>query len=90
VKPDARIVLIVAIAVAVSVVFGVALEGLMALTHIPIPDPFDRLVTYLAGVLSGFLISTKGSGEEPTPVVGPTGGPVETVDVEDPKPAKAR
>lgn len=57
----------VVVALAAVVVGGVACMGYLSMTQTPIPDQFDRLVTYLAGVLSGVLASTHSKSDEDPP-----------------------
>lgn len=73
----------VVVTLAACVAGGVATMAFLALTQTPVPDQFDRLVTLLAGGLIGMLVSTRSTGADgdAMPVVGPTGGPVETVEV---------
>lgn len=55
---------VVVVALAVCVTTGLAIMGLLSFVEKPIPDQFDRLVTFLAGGLTAVLVSTKGGSED--------------------------
>lgn len=65
---------VVVIALAAAVLVGLAFMGFLAVLEKPIPDPFDRLVTFLAGGLTAVLVSTKVGVEQPQEVTGPEVG----------------
>jgi hypothetical protein len=79
---DSRIPLIVVITLAVGVVAGLGSMAYMAMTQTAIPDQFDRLVTFLAGGLTGILATTRGGETQAVEVVNESSSPVptETVD----------
>jgi hypothetical protein len=76
---DRFTVRVVVLALAICVVIGVGGFLYLSSTQTPIPDQFDRLVTFLAGGLVGMLVRT--GTDEPQPVVGEDGGPVEVAEV---------
>lgn len=58
----------VVVGLVVAVIGGVAAMAYLAFTQTPVPDPFDRLVTFLAGALTSVLVTTSSHGDEAQPV----------------------
>lgn len=71
---------VVIVALAASAVIGVMVMGYLNIRGIAVQDPFDRLVTFLAGALAGVLAKT--SSADPVQVVNPPG---DVLDVQPPE-----
>lgn len=70
---DHRIPLIVVVTLSIGVLVGLASMAYMAMTQTAVPDQFDRLVTFLAGGMTGILATTRGN--DPQAVVVENKGP---------------
>lgn len=76
---------VVIVALATSALVGVAVMGYLNIRQVPVQDPFDRLVTFLAGALAGVLAKTSTG---PTEVIAPPGEAVAVEEI-DPNPEPA-